>query len=300
MRSDRTLRPEPCRRGLLKALGCVLATPAATLARASSPERIASLDYGAATTLLALGLPPVAVADAADWDVWVVDPALPAGIVDLGDDLEPNMELLAAIRPELILLTPYLAPLAPTLERIAPVMTLTIYAEDGRPLARAEAQTLELAARIGRIDAARAFLAEADATFAALRARLAGIAVPPLALVNFMDARHARVFGRHGLYQDVLDRLGLVNAWSGPTNFWGFRTIGIEELSRVPDAAALVAFEPVPPAILPTLRASPLWRALPFVRENRVSTLPGVLMFGMVPSALRFARLLTEHLTRRA
>ena len=94
----------------------------------------------------------------------------------------------------------------------------------------------------------------------------------------------------------MLDRLGLTNAWTGETNYWGFNTIGLERLATMPADVRLIAFEPIPPDVPQMQAASPLWQSLPFVAAGRTSVLPGVLMFGMLPSALRFAELLTAHL----
>ncbi|MGQ7791106.1 ABC transporter substrate-binding protein [Faunimonas sp. B44] len=284
------------RRSFLAGSFALAAAPGISAASARAAPRIVSLDYGLATTLLALGVVPAGVAAAADWDLWVVEPELPRGIVDVGADQEPNLELLAAMRPDLILITPYLEASRSVLERIAPVLSFAIYADEGEPLRRAEAATLDLARRLGREDAAEAFLAAADDAFSGCARRLASRAIPPVALVNFMDDRHARIYGRQSLYQDVLERIGVANAWTGATNYWGFQTIGIEELGRLDPELRLISFEPVPPDTAPTLARSPLWTSLPFVQAGRVSTLPGVLMFGMVPSALRFGGLLTAHL----
>jgi ferric hydroxamate transport system substrate-binding protein len=270
-------------------------------AAATAQQRVVSLDYGLTTTLLAIGITPVAVADAADWPVWVVEPALPDSVVDIGDDLAVNLELLSTLSPDIILSTPYLEASRPALMRLAPVEVFSIYAAGGRPLARSIEATRQLGHLLGRIDAARQFLARTEAAFDAHAARLRRLDVGPLALVNLMDARHARVFGAHSLYQDVMDRIGLTNAWTGPTNDWGFQTIAIEQLGLLHDAyGQIIAFEPLPPDALPTLRRSPLWNALPAVAAGRFSLLPGVLMFGMVPAALRFSELIVSHLESQA
>ena len=44
------------------------------------------------------------------------------------------------------------------------------------------------------------------------------------------------------------------------------------------------------------LSDSPLWTSLPFVRRQRISVIPGVLMFGMVQEALRFSTLVVDTL----
>jgi ABC-type Fe3+-hydroxamate transport system substrate-binding protein len=145
------------------------------------------------------------------------------------------------------------------------------------------------------MDAARSFLAGAERRFDAYRSRIAALHPLPVLLVNFMDGRHVRVYGGSGLYQNVLERIGVTNAWTGETNYWGFSTVGIERLATREDLR-LIAFEPIPADTRPTLERSPLWSRLPFVKAGHVSVLPSVLMFGAMPSALRFARLLVEHL----
>ncbi|MEO3435137.1 iron-siderophore ABC transporter substrate-binding protein [Inquilinus sp. CAU 1745] len=284
------------RRAFVAGCACAAVAPWPLRAAEPVPERIVSLDYGLATTLLALGVTPVGVAGAVEWHKWVVEPELPPEVADVGLDREVNVEVLAALDPDLILATPYVAHLTPLLERIAPVEIYGIYTAERRPLALSVAATRDIGALIGRPDAAEAYIGRADRFLSDCAARLSGIDAPPLALVNFMDARHARIYGGGSLYQGVLDRLGLENAWTGPSNDWGFQTIGIEMLATASPDLRLVSFEPIPPDVLPTLDHSPLWTQLPFVREGRVSTLPSTLMFGMVPAALRFASLITDHL----
>ncbi|MEZ2408663.1 ABC transporter substrate-binding protein [Bosea sp. RCC_152_1] len=284
------------RRSLLLAGASAAFSPAV---RAASPDRrLASLDYGLAETLIRLGCPPVALVATQDWNRWVVEPALPADTVNLGASREPNLEVLQALRPDAILSTPYLAGIHHRLERIAPVISLPIYAPEGRPLALAGAAARRLGEMIGDPAAAARFLAEADGCFEQIRDRLADRALPPVYLVNFMDERHVRVYGAKSLFDDTLHRIGLANAWQGPTNDWGFATVGIEALQTGKDAL-LVYFDPVPPAVLPSLARNPIWRSLSFVRSGRVHGLPPVLMFGCVPSALRFARLVGDLLAER-
>ncbi|MEF2551634.1 ABC transporter substrate-binding protein [Aurantimonas sp. A2-1-M11] len=273
----------------------------ATLAMSTRPAvtatdlRIASLDYALTETLLALGHPPIAQTAAGDWDEWVADPALPASVADLGSTLQVNFERLALLDPDLILTTEYVARQEPALARIAPVERLTIYQEGADPLERAGVVTRKLGRRTGRQGAAAAYLETVDAGFSACAGRLSGLALSPVYLVAFMDSRHVRVFGGKGLYQAVLDRIGLANAYAGETNYWGFATVGIEALATTADVR-LFAFEPLPPNLLQTLGESPLWRELPFVAAGQVTVLPPALMFGALPSALRIAGLLTDAL----
>lgn len=258
---------------------------------------MAALDWALAETMLALGHPPIAIVAASDWNRFVVEPPLPSGVVDLGLHPEINFELLASLRPDLILTSPFVQDLEPVVRKIADTLRLSIFEPGTVPLAQPRVLTRTLGARLGRAAAAERFLADAEHRLDRHRARVKALDPRPVLLVTFVDARHVRVYGGAGLYQNVLDRIGLVNAWTGETNYWGYATVGIERLATDRDLR-LIAFEPIPPDAAPTLRRSPLWARLPFVQAGHVSMLPSVLMFGAMPSALRFARLLVEHLER--
>jgi iron complex transport system substrate-binding protein len=265
-------------------------------------QRVVSLDYGLSSTLLSLGLPPVGISDLADWGKWVVEPAMPQSVVDIGSSHEVDFEVLIQLKPDIILTTPYLDELLPRLQPIAKILRLEIFTPDTGPiLPAAMVATRKLAAELGRESEAELFLARSDAFFDRCRRRLAGRTVPPVVLVSFMDARHARVYSAPGLFHNALERIGVRNAWTRQSNYWGFETIGIEELSVITDPdARLIAFDPVPPDVLPKLVQSPLWQALPFSRPGHLSVVPPALMFGMVNEAMRFAGLVTDVLEQDA
>ncbi|MFX5001637.1 hypothetical protein ABTC06_19560, partial [Acinetobacter baumannii] len=83
-------------------------------------------------------------------------------------------------------------------------------------------ETMVLATRLGRETEGRSLLARTESAISAARDRLAACAaaVRPHYLVAFVDARHVRVFGQGGMYQEILDRLGLRNAWAGASTAW--------------------------------------------------------------------------------
>lgn len=289
------------RRAFLQYAAATAVVPTPLFAGAAG-QRIVSLDYGLASTLLSLGLPPVGISDLADWGKWVVEPVMPASVVDIGSSFEVNFEILVQLKPDIILTTPYLDELLPKLQSYAKVVRLEIFTPDGGPiLPAAIAATRKLAVEVGRQKEAEEFLLRSDVFLDKCRERLAGKNVPAVALVNFMDARHARIYSSPGLFHNVLERIGVRNAWTRESNYWGFETIGIEDLSKItaPDAH-LVAFDPVPPDVLPKLADSPLWNRLSFARPGHLSVLPPALMFGMVNEAIRFAGLLTDLLEWKA
>lgn len=261
-------------------------------------QRVVSLDYALTATLLELGVTPVGVPDHDGYEKWAVEPGLPPEVVDVGSTFEPNLELIQQLEPDLILTTPFLAGLRGRLERIAPTVSMAIYeqGEDG-PLRRARAVTRRLGERLDRADRAEELISRVDSTLGWARRELRPHRERPLYFVRFLDPRHVRVLGERSLYGDVLERVGIPNAWRGETNHWGFSTVGVEELAT-DRPARLFYLEPPPPDVLPTLEESGLWNSLPFVRSRRVHPFPMVLMFGGLPAAERFARLLVRRLER--
>ena len=82
---------------------------------ALSAPRIVTLDWTIAETLMGMGVAPQAVAQLSAYHDWVAEPALPDTVVDLGLRTQPNLELLADLQPDLILISPMFSNLAPLL-----------------------------------------------------------------------------------------------------------------------------------------------------------------------------------------
>ncbi|MFQ2031039.1 ABC transporter substrate-binding protein [Aeromonas veronii] len=276
-----------------------LAAQAETSPSASAPlPRIATVDWTIAETLLALGVTPLAVGDAGPYQAWVGEPRLPAGVVDIGLRTQPNRELLAELKPDRILISPLAAPLAPTFSRIAPVSTIALYDGQTDLWQRLHEVTLTLARMVGKTAEGERLLAGLDRDLASMQAGLPAD-LPPLLVVQFIDERHVRVFGRHSLFDAVMTRLGLRNGWQEQTNDWGFSVVSIEQFMTLP-TARLVVVDPIPVGVSERLQEPGLWQHLPLVRQAPVLHLPAVWSFGGVLAARRFAGLLSDALLQDA
>ncbi|EKB24981.1 hypothetical protein HMPREF1170_00456 [Aeromonas veronii AMC35] len=276
-----------------------LAAQAETSPSASAPlPRIATVDWTIAETLLALGVTPLAVGDAGPYQAWVGEPRLPAGVVDIGLRTQPNRELLAELKPDRILISPLAAPLAPTLSRIAPVGTIALYDGQTDLWQQLHEVTLTLARMVGKTVEGERLLAGLDRDLASMQAGLPAD-LPPLLVVQFIDERHVRVFGRHSLFDAVMTRLGLRNGWQEQTNDWGFSVVSIEQFMTLP-TARLVVVDPIPVGVSERLQEPGLWQHLPLVRQAPVLHLPAVWSFGGVLAARRFAGLLSDALLQDA
>jgi iron complex transport system substrate-binding protein len=260
--------------------------------------RIATVDWTIAETLLALGVTPLAVGDVSAYRAWVGEPLLPADVVDIGLRAQPNRELLAELKPDRILISPLAAPLAPTLSRIAPVQSIALYDPQTDLWQRLHEATLTIAALVNKTAEANVLLTDLNRDLEQMKQTLPA-ELPPLLVVQFIDERHVRVFGRHSLFEAVMQRLGLRNAWQGETNAWGFSVASIEQFMALP-AARLVVVDPIPVGVSERLQEPGLWQHLPLVQQAPVLHLPAVWSFGGVLAARRFATLLSEALQKDA
>lgn len=278
-------------------------------AAAGVPQRVASLDWGLAATLTAMGHPPVAVADTAGYDEWVVTPPMPDGVINLGSRTEPNLEILQQAHPDLILITPYQAPLRPMLERIAPVLSVSLFVDvpdggQGHPLQNSIRAARLLGRTLNLESEAEALITRANQTFdaanraldAATHADGRRVRKTPLYILSLIDPRHAWVYGKSSLFHDVMVRLGLRDAWTRDTNYWGFSSTGFDGLSISTDAVLLL-LKPVPAETRRSLKTNVLWNTIPSVHSGQMRELDPVLMFGTVPSAMRLAHELVQTLT---
>ncbi|WP_447830893.1 ABC transporter substrate-binding protein [Aeromonas salmonicida] len=260
--------------------------------------RIATVDWTIAETLLALGVTPLAVGDVSAYRAWVGEPLLPADVVDIGLRAQPNRELLAELKPDRILISPLAAPLAPTLSRIAPVQSIALYDPQTDLWQRLHEATLTIAALVNKTAEANVLLTDLNRELEQMKQTLPA-ELPPLLVVQFIDERHVRVFGRHSLFEAVMQRLGLCNAWQGETNAWGFSVASLEQFLSIPEAR-LVVVDPIPVGVSERLQEPGLWQHLPLVQQAPVLHLPAVWSFGGVLAARRFATLLSEALQKDA
>jgi iron complex transport system substrate-binding protein len=261
---------------------------ALTPIRAAPRPRVVVLDWGLAATVLSLGVTPVGVPQTKLYRRWLKTPELPGSVTDVGLRLQPNLEVLWRLRPDIIVVIDQHEAIRERLERIAPTLALPVYTPSTQPLHRARVVTRRLGEVLDRPARATALIDRAEWVFAQTRSDLSGVDVPPLYLADVLDARHIRLFGRRSLFGNVLDDLALANAWQGSTSYWGSVTVGPAKLAAVPEAG-WVRVTSLDPAVRQKLGDSRLWQSLPFVQAGRMAALEPVLPFGALPSAMHFA-----------
>ena len=293
------------RRAVLAGLLC-LATPAfaqttitdsrGTQTFDAIPQRVVALSWAVVEQLVELDVPLLAVADPEGYGLWVVQPALEPGVENVGRRDEPNVERIAELKPDLIVISDDQGELAPVLERIAPVVHFTLFSLDHDNAAATRTSYLELARLFGREDLARDRLAGLDAQLATLRGKVErhfGTDLPKVTAISLMDQARVRVHGGNSTSQAALLALGLEPAFPQPATTWGFVQKRVEQLGPV-DEGIILNIEPFRAA--DELFPSPLWQAMPFVRAGRFARVAPSWTFGGAFSVGYLAEAFTDAL----
>ncbi|GEN29133.1 ABC transporter substrate-binding protein [Halovibrio variabilis] len=253
---------------------------------------VATLDFAIAETLFAVQDLPVAMGGVSNYQSWTEDDSLPPNLVDIGSNPQPNKELLSTLNLNTILIPLQYAYLKDDLSSIAPVAQLSPY--NTSPLSGWEkmiAFTKEIGTHTERKPEVHQLIANADDRMNHLR-DTATTLPQPLLLMQFLDTRHVRVYGRNSLPGIILEQLGLRNAWDGPSSRWGISTIGIGELFNMEAHFVVVDTSHLPSrrTTQENVMASELWGQLPSVRAGNTTLLDADFwVFGAIPSAILFA-----------
>lgn len=250
-------------------------------------QRIAVLDWTLAEMALSLNLLPAALTETKGYRDWVGEPVLPGDVIELGLRGTPNLEMLVQVAPDLILANENQTASIPLLAQIAPCLSASIYAISGSPYVHTISELKRLGDRLERASAAEAAINISNRAIARASEQATGFS-RPVYLARFVDPDHLMIFGRNSLFQDILDRIGVANAWQGETNAWGFGIVGIDALAGEKEAHLL--YLGLGEQDLEQIAATnAIWRSLTFVKQQRISALPSMWFFGGVASAGRFA-----------
>lgn len=258
--------------------------------------RIATSDWTIAETLTAMGHPPVSVADRRVYDIWVNHPPLPKNVQEAGLRFQPNLERMHQIRPDYFVQSSWYAAAKPQFEKIAPVYEINFATDKGIDYLHTRQATRQLGKLIGDVPAAEKLIRDTEMLFAHTRPKLVAYRHRPLAIVQFSDGRHLRIYGKTSMFQVVIDQLGLKNAWTGPSNAWGFENITLIDLAKLPKNTLMIIIKPHPQNTRQILENSTLWQHLPFSQPVNRRVFDPSWSYGALPAMQQFTRQLAIKL----
>ncbi|MBG0511111.1 iron-siderophore ABC transporter substrate-binding protein [Agrobacterium sp. MOPV5] len=297
------------RRKFISALSCAACAsafrPGRLIAEMALP-RVVALEWRYADHARSLGLPLVGVADLAEYLGQTSSDAqelAAIGTADMGRRQEPSLEAIIAAKPDLILGVKFRHErIQPQLSKIAQTVLYDYTRtgkENGDQLSLMIDELRLLAEKVGRRDAANNAVRGLDDFLAKGAGRLAS--VPDLSrqivFAQFPSGvNNIRLFTSNSLPVRLLERLGLQNAWNGPSEGFGFTTVGPERLLALGDVTFLGVAIGADNS-LTRLERNPLWQSMPFVRAGRFFGLTDVVWpFGGIPAAEAFSAKVAETL----
>ena len=262
----------------------------------AQPVRVAALNWDIAEQVIELGVTPVAVPDIAGYSDWVVQPAIPEGVADIGTRTEPNFSALKKLNPDVILIASPQKDLQERLSEIAPVFYYQTYSEQHSNAAAAIENFKKIAQLLGKEEQANNKLAAMDARIAVLKAELAKAYPgdkPKVTSFRFASTTSVYIYGDNSIPQYALEQLGFENAMDLPASQWGISQKRMTELKKVKNGIALY-FEPFP--YQDKLNQSPIWKSMSFVRNGQFSPVEASWSYGGAMSILYNAEAMAQSL----
>ncbi|NQZ33635.1 MAG: iron-siderophore ABC transporter substrate-binding protein [Oceanospirillaceae bacterium] len=244
------------------------------------PTKVVALNWAMAEQLIELDAPLLAVSDVAGYQEWVVQPALPEGIQDLGARAEPNLEKMARLQPDLIIVSGITKEQVARLKNIAPVLNFNTFNSDHNNPQVAIDTFRQLALLFNKSQLAEQKLSAMQQRFTELRSALTTAyqgKLPKVSTVRFANTASVYIYGDNSMSQYALKQLGIKPALDIATTQWGLVQKRVLELSKIQTGSVLY-FEPFNE--YPQLQASRLWQAMPIVRNNKVAAVPATWTYG--------------------
>ena len=263
---------------------------------ASIPQRAAVLDWNLLEQVIELGVTPVTATDVDSYKEWVVKPAIPSSTQNVGTRGEPNLEKIAALKPDVILITKSQKALMPRLKEIAPVLYYSNFSKDVNQGEVAIQEFKQLAHVFGKEEVAKQKLAQMQARFTQLKAKLQqhfGQTLPSVVTMRFASTTSTYIYTKNSMADYVIHQLGLKQAIELPPSQWGITQKPISSLQHITQGYVLYI---LPFAQEKELQHSILWRAMPFVRNHHIHSVPSVWSYGGAMSLMFTAEAFTNSL----
>ncbi|WP_111497108.1 MULTISPECIES: iron-siderophore ABC transporter substrate-binding protein [Marinobacter] len=261
------------------------------------PERVVTISWAMTENVIELGVTPVGVADIEGYNEWVVRPAVPDGVDDIGKRGEPSIEELAALKPDVIIISNGQEGLIDKLEQVAPVLYFNAFGAEQDNARAARRIFRETAKLFGQEERAQRKLDAMDARFDELRQQLHdhfGEALPPVTGVRFNNQSVVFIYGANALSQYALNHLGIEPAMDIPPSQWGIAQKKLTSLSQMSKDSVLLYFKPAPG--VERLFESPLWQAMPVARAGHVAGVESTWSYGGAMSIRYLAEAMTDAL----
>ncbi|AET61964.1 iron iii dicitrate transport protein [Paenibacillus terrae HPL-003] len=247
----------------------------------SPAKRVVVLEWTFTEDMVALGVQPIGNADNAGYKQYVSsEAALDSSVTDVGTRNEPNLEAIAALKPDLIISNvDGNAAIYDQLKAIAPTVEYSLNSGKGYDYDKMVEIFNNIAVALGKEDKAKQVLKELDQHYAQAKEKLAAAGKADFHYIltqafTYQNAASLRMFADNSVVVGTLAKIGLANDWK-PAKLepYGFSTVGIESLSAVQDSNFLYIVQPDDDVFGAALKSNSVWNGLNFVKEKRTYAL---------------------------
>ncbi|MFK4304821.1 ABC-type Fe3+-hydroxamate transport system substrate-binding protein [Paenibacillus sp. RC254] len=244
-------------------------------------QRVVVLEWTFTEDMIALGVQPVGNADNAGYKQYVTpEAALDSSVTDVGTRNEPNLEAIAALKPDLIISNADgNEAIYDQLRAIAPTVEYSLNSGNGYDHDKMVEIFNNIAVALGKEDKAKQVLKELDQHYAEAKEKLAAAGKADFHYIltqafTYQNAASLRMFSDNSVVAGTLAKSGLINDWKpDKLEQYGFSTVGIEALSAVQDSNFIYIVQPNDDVFGAALKNNSVWNGLNFVKEKRIYAL---------------------------
>lgn len=260
------------------------------------PKRPVVLGWDLIEQVIELGVTPVGITNKRAYQTWVVKPAIAKETVSVGTRFEPNLEAIASLHPDVIIIGEIQRDLKPQLSRIAPVLVYTNFKQSQQHAQRALATFRQLAHVFAKEQHLAMKMKQLNDGFTQLKARLVahfGTPLPKVAVMRFINTTAVSLSAENSLPTWVIKRLGLTPLLTQKAAPWGSVRQPITQLRHVKQGYVLYLR---PFYQEKALQHSLLYQALAVVKAHHVLPVRPVWNYGGAMSLLYMGQAITDSL----
>ncbi|TKX33213.1 ABC transporter substrate-binding protein [Campylobacter aviculae] len=247
--------------------------------------KIIALDWTMAETMMMLNYQPLAVGDKRIYNTWVKEPALPKDVKDVGLRVQPNIEYMINLKPDLIITSSLFSIDNHILKN--KIKIIDFYQNKKDVYSSINEGVLQIGILLNKKQEALDLIEDTRIFFETSKKKLRY--TKPIAIVQFIDKKHLRIYNKHSLFGAVLDQLGLKNAYDKNTNnAWGVDTISFLDLLKLPKKTKFIVIKPTPFVLDEELKQNPFYQKMNIFKDY--NELEPIWSAGSLMSMRRFAK----------
>lgn len=257
-------------------------------------ERVVALEWSLIEELLIAGVQPVGAADIENFNKWVtIDAKLDDSVVDVGERLEPNMEEIGKLKPDVILaIKGRHEAIKSELEKIAPVVMYDNLSDEaiGDQYNHALETLRETGKLVGKEENVEEAIQSLENKFKEANKQLEELDLETKEFIftqaySVNQAPTFRIFTTNSIVSHVLENVGLTNkVLDDPDSTSGFIETNVEGLVKYQEAMLIHTVQEDDP-LLDNLKNNEAWNGLYFVKNDEMYDVGGgVWTFGSVQS----------------